>query len=855
MKKLLIVDGNSILNRAYYGIRPLTNKDGLFTHAVYGMANILLRQLEQLRPDYAVVAFDVKAPTFRHKAYEGYKATRHGMPPELAVQLPYAKDMCRSLGFHVAELPGYEADDILGTAAETAKGDGIESYILTGDRDSLQLIDDCVTVLLATNAGEVAFDRAHFREEYGIDPEQFIFVKALMGDKSDNIPGVTGVGDKTALKLISDFGSLDALYAALDSGELPEGAAMPTKGVVSKLTADRDKAYESLFLVTIDRHAPLSFSLSDAENKGFTAELYPLCVTLEFSSMIKKLGLCEESDPIAEAVGLPLSIVSPEELKSTALGHTVAVNFGDNVLFVCDGEKHLCALYENAEDVRAQLRSFAEKTLIVYSSKELWNFLGGDLDCHIFDTVLAAYLLSPTDSAYPVDALCTRYLATTPAPLTVDSAALSGITAFGAQPLYDLMQPLSDAMEEQQLTALYRHIELPTAKVLSAMERCGFKVDVAGLQEFAKQLDVMTSLLAAEIYEMAGRDFNINSPKQLGEVLFEGLELPVFKKKKSGYSTDAETLEKLRPYHPIIDRILEYRQVTKLNATYAKGLSEVADENHYIHTTFHQTVTATGRLSSTEPNLQNIPIRQPLGRELRRFFLPKSSDYVLVDADYSQIELRLLAHIANDTTMIDAFKNGVDIHAVTASQVYHTPLDEVTSAQRKNAKAVNFGIVYGISDFSLSGDLKISRAEAARYIESYFATYPGVKKYMDEAVADAKDTGYAVTMFGRRRYIPELSSQKIMLKKFGERVAMNSPIQGSAADIIKIAMIRVSEALAAANIDAHLILQVHDELIVEAKRDCADEAAAILRREMENAASLSVPLTVDINIGDTWFDS
>ncbi len=847
MKNILIVDGNSILNRAYYGVKPLTNKDGLFTHAIFGMSNILLPHLEQLQPAHAIIAFDLKAPTFRHKEYEGYKATRHGMPAELAMQLPYAKDFCRALGFAVVEQEGYEADDLLGSYAEAFKGEG-KVYILTGDRDSLQLIDDHVTVLLATNKGNVTFDRAHFTAEYGIAPEQFVCVKALMGDSSDNIPGVSGIGEKTALKLIADFGSLDALYQYLDGGELPENATAPTKGVIAKLTADRDNAYLSRHLAAILHDAPLPIPPAKTAYTGHTPELYPLCITLEFSSLIKRLSL--EAEGAAEAApALPMTELTPAALVAQLFSRPLALSFVGATLYLSDANGDYVCTFDTEEAANEALRALIDRQLcIVYSVKELCKRLGNALDTiKLFDTVLAAYLLSPTDSSYPVDGLCQRYLACSPAALPEGG--------FGARPLYDLYAPLKEELERAQLIPLYRDIELPTAVVLAEMELSGFKVDVEGLKEFSKQLDVMTALLAAEIFEMAGRDFNINSPKQLGEVLFEGLGLPVFKKKKSGYSTDAETLEKLRPYHPIIDRILEYRQVTKLNATYAKGLSDVADEKQYVHTTFHQTVTATGRLSSTEPNLQNIPIRQPLGRELRRFFLPKNSEYVLVDADYSQIELRLLAHIAEDETMINAFMSGVDIHAVTASQVYHTPLAEVTSAQRKNAKAVNFGIVYGISDYSLSGDLKISRAEAAQYIESYFATYPGVKKYMDRAVAEAKETGYACTMFGRRRAIPELSSQKIMMKKFGERVAMNSPIQGSAADIIKIAMIRVSEALKEAGIDAKLILQVHDELIVEAHRDCAEQAAAILRREMGSAADLSVPLTVDINIGDTWFDS
>lgn len=905
MKKMLIVDGNSILNRAYYGIRPLTTKDGLYTHAVYGITNILIRQLDNLKPDYAVIAFDLPEPTFRHIKYDQYKANRHGMPPELAVQLPYAKAICNALGFKVVEKSGYEADDIIGTLAEEAKAigssddeadtlselldranDSLEVYILTGDRDSLQLIDDRVTVLLATNSENIPFNRSKFNEIYGIQPEQFVSVKALMGDSSDNIPGVAGVGEKTALKLIRDFGSLDGVYNYIDSLILPDGASTPGKSITAKLISGRENAYMSYELAEIERHAELGITVADTEYNGFSSELHTLLTKLEFTALIKKLNLAHsaEAETDSETTVDNTSDSSSTEFKEVstnyAFDETVAFAIASHYVYISDcGGNYRCS-FQSLIELKNFLINLSEKRhVIVYDLKAVLNFLcsendesanlfspievpvkrlHGQLLPNAFDISLAAYVLNPSDGEFSLDQLTTRFLGRQFDPIVPSSEAENNkkaIPFYGSKPLLELYSPLVDQLKANDQEKLYYNIELPTARVLSEMELTGFKVDVNGLKEFSSKLSVLTNLYAADIYELAGIDFNINSPKQLGEILFEKLKLPVLKKTKTGYTTNAETLEKLRPYHPIIDLILEYRQVTKLNSTYAFGLANVAEPDGRIHSSFNQTVTATGRLSSTEPNLQNIPIRQPLGRELRKFFIPRTENRVLIDADYSQIELRLLAHIAADETMTEAFKNGIDIHTVTASQVFRTPISEVTEEQRKRAKAVNFGIVYGIGEFSLAQDIKVSRSEAGEYIKSYFEKYPKVKQYMNNIIEQAKSNGYVSTMFGRRRYIPELSSSKAALRSFGERVAMNSPIQGSAADIIKTAMINVSKALKNADIDAQLILQVHDELVIEADKSCAEYAAEILRREMENAVQLSVPLTVDISIGKTWFDS
>ncbi len=837
MKTLLLIDGNSILNRAFYGIRPLTNGAGLYTHAVYGMMNIILHHLEERKPDYAAVAFDRKAPTFRHLHYDGYKATRKGMPEELAVQLPYAKKAMAGLGLTILETDGFEADDILGTCSTLGDGD-TEVFVLTGDRDAFQLIRDDVKVLLASTGETHVFDRAAFGEKYGVTPEQFVDVKALMGDTSDNIPGVPGIGEKTALKYIAEYGSLDGLYEHLNDGAI-KGAAL------TKLTEGKESAYLSQFLAAIKCDVPLGVTLESLTYGGIKrAALKPLLTELELTSMIKRLGLDKEEEnvpsdcpspflPCGEPIRRPLAEVGKEEYPY------VAAFFGDGELRLWDGKASTVLTEADAEAVKAFLED-GDRTLVVADAKALY-YVYGRFAAKVFDVTLAAYVCDPSDNNYALPRLAVKYLGQV-LPDGYDEA----------KALYELAYVLNEKLKETEQSSLYYHIEEPLSAVLADMERRGFMVDREGLAAFSEELGQMCHDYAEAIYFEAGHEFNINSPKQLGEVLFGELKLPVSKKTKTGYSTDAETLEKLRPYHTIVDRILEYRQVAKLKSTYGDGLLKVADEKGRIHSSFNQTVTATGRLSSSEPNLQNIPIRTELGRRMRQYFIPKNEDYVLVDADYSQIELRLLAAIAGDRNMIEAFASGVDIHTATASQVFGVPIEGVTPELRKRAKAVNFGIVYGIGGFSLSEDLGVSKYEADRYIQSYMAGYPQISEYLTDIVETAKREGFVTTIFGRRRYIPELSSPKKNIQAFGKRVAMNSPIQGAAADIIKIAMIRVDKALRESGLDAELILQVHDELILQAHKSCAEEAAALLKREMEAAVELAVPLTVEVGVGENW---
>ncbi len=1030
MEKLLIIDGNSIINRTFYGIRPLTNSRGLHTNALYGTLNILLKNLDTVKPSYAAVAFDLPAPTFRHKKYAEYKAGRKGMPEELAMQLPYCKDMCKALGLHVLELAGYEADDIIGTVTLMSENSGGNAYVLTGDRDSLQLISDRVTVLLAVNNDTVKYDRAKFNEKYGIQPEEFVAVKALMGDSSDNIPGVKGVGEKTALKLIAQFGTLDRVYENLESAGLGNSAKQ-------KMQDGRESAYLSEWLARIDRNVPLGLDLAEIRYDGFDRDrLYRLLSDLEFFSHIKKLGLSQSdssgtnnqtsnsaktgnkniaagvptvkpeatdnnnnirnvfvtesaadengsnaqnnvpakpavtennkirynSDEInahssennsvkdtetfsservkdedvqekqhgngTSAVGKRSKTGSPEigrqltlddllsdpdtaaedngenqsETKETNVAFPHGTEGKDNtvqpvklITGILDGygadSKETAAeikkipafgempvfitpengaevknfgeftafAYENGEAAffdgekgiifRAESVSEAVKNagmpaggLIVYDSKSLIK------ECPQAeikdDIMLMAYVCDPSKGHYPLEELSEIYLHRSPG----NGAAEKAHTVYG------IYSELIKLLESRGSLPLYRNIELPLARVLCEMESYGFALDTNGLTAFSEKLEKTEDEYKQKIFGLAGEEFNINSPKQLGQILFEKLGLPTGKKTKTGYSTNAEILEKLKPDHPIVALILEYRAVAKLRSTYCVGLLKAADENGRVHTVFSQTTAVTGRLASSEPNLQNIPVRTELGREMRRFFIAGSPDRVLIDADYSQIELRLLAHIAGDTGMIKAFKEGMDIHTATASQVFGVPPEQVTREMRKSAKAVNFGIVYGISEFSLAADIGVTRKEAGQYIKNYFEKYSGISEYLHAAVESARALGYVETIFGRRRYIPELTSSKAAIRSFGERVAMNSPIQGSSADIIKLAMINVRKALKDAGLDARLILQIHDELIVEASEQSAKAAAEILEREMENVVHLSVPLIAETSTGKSWFE-
>lgn len=837
MKKLLAVDGNSIVNRAFYGVRPLSNKEGFPTNALFGMVGILEKNLEAVKPDFCAIAFDLKAPTFRHLMYDEYKAGRRPTPEDLVAQIPAAKEIAGALGFSCLEKEGFEADDILGTLAAIAeKQEDVEAYILTGDRDALQLISDRVHVLLVTNTDTVDFGKERFFEKYGVAATQFVDVKALMGDSSDHIPGVPGIGEKTALKLIADHGSLDGVYQDLPTATL-------TPSVRRKLEEGKESAYLSQKLATIFTEVPISTVLSDYLYDGpDRAALLKLFTKFEFNAFIKRFGLSEPRQKVEVEQAIPTECLTAADV--IGFENEIAFDMIDGEAYVSDGER------VGRLGDREAILAFLEKGkghVICHDAKAVYKELQKrDITwrgCR-FDTMLAAYVLNPAENGFDLPRLSLTYL-----------GEQTGAVPSHVKTVYALKQELEKRIQELSLEGLLYNIEMPLCRVLADMELVGFQVDKAGLLAYGKQLKELAEQLAARIYFAAGGEFNINSPKQLGEVLFERLGLPHGKKTKTGFSTNAEVLEKLRYVHPIVDDILDYRQLTKLNSTYAEGLLRQIESDGRIHTTFKQTGTATGRLSSAEPNLQNIPIRTELGRELRRYFITKNNNYLLIDADYSQIELRLLAAMANDTAMIEAFASGEDIHAATAANVFGVPLSAVTPDLRKRAKAVNFGILYGMGAHSLSEDLHISMAQAREYIANYFAAYPGIDAYLKNVVAEAKDRGYVTTLFGRRRYIPELKMQNKNMQHFGERVAMNSPIQGTAADIIKIAMIHVAERLADRELDARLVLQVHDELIIETHKDVADEAKAILIEEMEKAAVLSVALKVGVAQGENWYDS
>lgn len=838
MKKFLILDGNSIINRAFFGIRPLSTKEGIPTNAVYGFLTIIKKHLDALKPDYLACAFDVHEPTFRHLSYDGYKGNRKGMPEELRAQMPYAKRAAAALGFKVIECPGFEADDIIGTsAAMGGKRGDIQTYILTGDRDSLQLIDKTTTVVLAKTKEDVIFDEAHFIETYGITPAQFVDVKALMGDSSDNIPGVAGIGEKTALKLIQTAGSLDALYNAPDSfGQ--------TAGTVKKVEAGRESAYLSRDLAEIRRDAPiLSADELFVERAIDKSAFLALCDELEFSGMAARFGVTDED--INEAVIQKIDITS-RETDSIA-----DIKFDKPAVLFVNGESAF--VYSGDGDVLAKMSADSSEIISFMKNNEIichdyktllraLHISGDGMTC-VYDTMLAAYLLTPGKSKYTLADTAQEYAHFTPSTGAETAVAV-----------YMIYEETTKILEEYGMTSLMHDIEIPLSTVLAEMEETGFKIDPDGIRDYANELQREENALAEAIWLQAGHHFNINSPKQLGEVLFEEIGLPSGKKTKTGYSTDADTLEALLPYHTIIADILSYRQIAKLRGTYGETLAAQADENGRIHTKLNQTGTATGRLASSDPNLQNIPVRVENGRKLRKYFTADEG-HILIDADYSQIELRILSVLSDDKTMQNAFISGEDIHTSVAAQVFGVSEDDVTPELRRRAKAVNFGIVYGIGEFSLAKDLGITRKMAKEYIENYLATYHDVDRYLKETVERAKEDGFTTTMFGRRRNIPELKASNRNLRAFGERVAMNSPIQGTAADVIKIAMINVSRALKKEGIDARLIMQVHDELIVEASEECADRAAEILVDEMENAVKVCVPLTADCGMGKTWFEA
>ncbi len=858
--KLLILDGNSILNRAFYGIRLLTTKDGFYTNGIYGFLTMLQKLLDETQPDAVAIAFDLPAPTFRHKAYAGYKASRKGMPQELAQQLPELKELLRLLGYRLVECEGFEADDILGTLARACREQGAECVIATGDRDSLQLVAPGVTVRLASTKGgqpQAAFyDEAAIRGEYGVEPAQLVDVKALQGDASDNIPGVKCIGPKGACELIQKFHDIDRLYAHLDSPSIRQNLR-------EKLAAGCENAFLSRELGRIRTDAPIDTGLSHYRRAGGDPPAAARRMAkLELFSLIKRLGLEEAAavpPPPAAPAGAPGAPWRAAPAYPAALLRQLAGGWADFTAEVANGRvaSLRVALGNTVYAVPADadfLREFFTTTAFrrsthggkaVFAALERMGVSAPPLD---FDTELAGYLLNPSAADYGTGRLAAEYGVPAPAwegaaPEDLETALLPG-----------LREALGAALEKNGQQPLLREIELPLCKVLARMEVAGFCVDAAGIAAYGASLEAQAAALQSEIYRAAGMEFNILSPRQLGVALFEKLGLPAGKKTKHGYSTNADVLEKLRGAHPVVEMVLSYRTLCKLKSTYCDGLLKVAGPDGRIHSNFHQTETRTGRISSAEPNLQNIPVRTELGRELRRFFRAKGG-WLLIDADYSQIELRVLAHLANDANMIAAFRAGGDIHRSTAAQVFHVPEEMVTPLMRSRAKAVNFGIVYGISAFSLAQDIGVTRREADEYIRAYFAHYPGVREYMDRVVEQAKEQGYVETLFGRRRYLPELSSSNRNLRAFGERVARNMPVQGAAADIIKLAMIRVEDRLEKEGLRARLILQVHDELIVEAPEIEAARAAALLKEEMEHAVSLAVPLLAGANMGFTWYDA
>ena len=841
MKKILVIDGNSIINRAFYGIRMLTTKSGKYTNAIYGMVNMITRQIDAIKPDYCAVAFDIKHPTFRHEMYDGYKAGRHPTPPELLSQFPDAKECLTLMGIKVLELPGWEADDIQGTIAKMAHGEkDTESYILSGDRDLLQLIDNKVTVLLATNNDTLPMRRDEFYAKYGIEPELFVDMKALMGDSSDNIPGVAGVGEKTAAGLIQNFGHLEEIYENIEDKRI-------SKGVREKLLRDEKNAYLSRTLARIDIHAPIDITLEDIAYKGFNkGGLYKKFSELELNSFITKFKLEPEMEELftdSDLMEMPEFEAATADRIGKITEKRVAVDLKDGKLYISTGEANL-VFDGNPADISPLLE---EKELVCYDAKTLWHALdnaGANCDKIAFlDLMMYEYALNPGSGNAGIASLLSMFVGKTIAKDAVP-------TPF----MLELEESMMTKVTELGLKNVLFDIELPLIGVLASTEKNGFKINPQAILEFGDALGELADSLANRIYMQAGEFFNINSPKQLGTVLYEKMGLTGSKKKgKTGYSTDAQTLEEMRGESPIIDDILEYRHVTKLKSTYTTALTEAADENGRLHTDFKQALTATGRLSSAEPNLQNIPIRTKLGREMRRFFIAEDG-YTLVDADYSQIELRLLAHISDDYTMKEAFLSGEDIHRKTAAAVFGIPEEFVNDEMRKRAKAVNFGIVYGISGFSLSKDIGTTVSEATKYIKNYLMNYPSIDSYLEEVVKNAENDGYTTTIMGRRRYIPELKSSKAPLRAFGKRVAMNAPIQGSAADIMKIAMINVDKALKEKGLDAKIVMQVHDELIIEVKDGEVEACKQLVKEEMEKAVALSIPLTVDVTSGKNWLE-
>ncbi|MBE7001378.1 MAG: DNA polymerase I [Ruminococcaceae bacterium] len=839
--KLLILDGNSVINRAFFGVRPLTTREGLYTHAIFGFLNILERMEKEEQPEAVCVAFDLHGPTFRHKMYDGYKATRHPMPEELAQQMPIMKDILRAMNIPIYECKGWEADDVIGTVGRICSNNGWECVIVTGDRDSLQLIDENVHVkLVISKPGQTTatlYTEDKFREEYGFEPKRLVDLKSLMGDSSDNIPGVAGVGPKTATELLLKFGSLDGLYENLSDASI-------RPKLREKLEASKDNAYLSYDLATIRCNAPIDFEPKDAIVQPYNKPaLYELFQKLEFVRLIDKYGL-RDAGVSAKKTEMKIERLPKLDSMPTAAG-TCSVYLAPDGSLGIACNTGVCVLTPLELQMGVSLPEGRHICHDMKTTMHAFDALGISYDGFSFDTALAAYDLNPSSSDYSVSKLATNFLG-----ITVDD---NDAGACAEAMLF--LQPILDAeLQKQGMQQLYYSLELPLCPVLYRMESVGIAIDREQLKQFGQMLKQRISDCEDLIFSYSGGPFNINSTKQLGELLFEKLDLPPVKKTKTGYSTNADVLEKLKNKHPIIPAIMDYRMLTKLNSTYADGLMKAIGQDGRIHTTFQNLVTATGRLSSTEPNLQNIPVRTDLGAEIRKMFVPKAG-CVLVDADYSQIELRVLSHIAEDAVMQNAFRSGMDIHTATASQVFGVPAEEVTALQRRHAKAVNFGIVYGISEFSLAEDIGVSRYEARAYIDSYLSNYKGVKAYMKHVVADATQSGYTQTLFGRRRWIPELKSSNFNIRQGAERIALNTPIQGTAADLIKLAMISVDKALTEQYPEARLILQVHDELIVECPREIAQQVAELVSKKMEEVAQLSVPLLAEAKWGSSWYEA
>ena len=875
MNKLLLIDGNSIMNRAFYGIPDMTTNDGRHTNAIYGFLNIILKVIEEEQATHICVAFDLKKKTFRHEMYEAYKGTRKGMPEELHEQMPRIKKILQAMHIRIVEQEGFEADDLIGTLSKKGEREGFAVTILSGDRDLLQLATDTVLVRIPkTKHGKTEVEDYYAKnvvETYGVTPLIFIDMKGLMGDTSDNIPGVPGIGEKTAAKLLAEYGDLDGVYAAVDS--------MKASKMKQNLIENKDLAYLSKTLATIKLDCPIPFEFSEATyHDPFNAEAYTLFEDLELKSFYKRFSVEKKEELTFETVlideidGYNALLAKLQKAKEVsfawitqdgeALGVAVCMDL-EHVYLI----RFMMFITEAmvADNLLALSRDY-QVQLACMHVKKLLSFLNFHEEDAVFDAGLAAYLLQPNQSEYEYDTLAKVYLdVTLPSDKEMLGKEKLGYFSFEDEKVqkwmayqaivpYKIKSVLREKLKETGMESLYDEMELPCLYALYEMEKNGISVDGEALHQYGKKLRTRIEELTAEIHAMAGEEFNINSPKKLGEILFEKLGLKNGKKTKTGYSTSAEVLEKLTNAHPIIPRILEYRQLTKLNSTYAEGLAGYIRADGRIHGKFHQTVTVTGRISSADPNLQNIPTRMPLGREIRKVFIPEEGS-VFVDADYSQIELRVLAHMSGDAALIAAYQADEDIHAITASQVFDVPLDQVDSTLRRKAKAVNFGIVYGISSFGLGQDLDISRKEAEGYIEKYFATYGKVKEFLDRTVEDAKKNGYTVTMFGRRRPIPELASSNFMTRSFGERAAMNAPVQGTAADIIKIAMVRVNRRLKEEHLQSKLVLQIHDELIIETKKEEVEIVQKILVQEMMHAADLAVPLLVDANVGDSWYDA